>query len=93
MGTDARTASVEHQQRTRLLEVSWQEITEPGAYVEVGTGDLYRIPKEALIQGSSPMVRKESLGASSFMRVSKDPFVTTYEARMLCAENNIHPNF
>jgi len=93
MATEARTASVEPQHRTRLLEVSWQEINEAGAYVEVGSGDLYRIPKEALIQGSSPLVRKESLGASSLMRVSKDPFITTFEARMVCAENNIQPNF
>jgi hypothetical protein len=93
MATEARTASVEPQHRTRLLEVSWGDINEAGAYVEVGSGDLYRIPKEALIQGSSPLVRKESLGASSLMRVSKDPFITTFEARMVCAENNIQPNF
>jgi hypothetical protein len=93
MAVQAKTVSVEPQRRTRLPEVSWEDINEPGAYVELGTGDLFRIPKEALVQGSSPLVRKESTGASSFVQVSKNPFVTTLEARMISAEHNIAPNF
>ena len=93
MAQEARTVSAEPQHRTRLPEVSWQDIGEPGAYVELGSGDLYRIPKEALLQGSSPVVRKESTGASTLMQVSKNPYVTTFEARMLCAEHNVTPNF
>jgi hypothetical protein len=38
---------VEAQKRTKLLELGRQDINEAGAYVEVGTGNLYRIPKEA----------------------------------------------
>ena len=89
----AHNVSVEPHQRTKLLELSWQEITEPGAYVEIGTGDLYRIPKEALLEGSSPLIRKESSGASRLMQVSKNPFIITLEARMICAEHNVVPNF
>ena len=58
-----------------------------------GTGDLYRIPKEGLVPGSSPIVHKESLGASRLMQISKHPYITTLAARMLCAEHNIEPNF
>ncbi len=93
MAQEVRTVSAEPQHRTRLPEVSWQDIGEAGAYVELGSGDLFRIPKEALVQGSSPLVHKESLGASSFMQVSKNPYITTLEARMVCAEHNIAPNF
>ena len=93
MGTEARVVSAEPQQRSRLLEVSWQEIPGPGAYVELGTGDLFRVPKEALMQGSSPLIRKESSGASSLMQVSNNPYITTFEARMICCEHNITPNF
>jgi hypothetical protein len=50
MAQEARNVSVDPQKRTRLLEVSWQDISEPGTYVEVGSGDLYRIPKEALFR-------------------------------------------
>jgi len=89
----AKSSSVEPQQRRILSELSWDNINEPGAYVEKGSGDLYRIPKEALQQGSSPLIKKQSAGASVFVQISKDPFVTTLEARMQAAEHNISPNF
>jgi hypothetical protein len=76
-----------------LPEVSWESLNEPGAYVERGSGDLYRVPKEALIPGASPMIRKESAGASRLVRLSSNPFVTTLEARLLACEHNIQPNF
>ncbi len=88
-----KTKSVEPQHRMSLSEVTWEDVNEPGAYVERGTGDLFRIPKEALIPGGSPLVHKESLGASRLVQVSKNPFVTTLEARLRCAQHNIEPNF
>lgn len=87
------TKSVEPETRSFLPEMSWSDITEPGSYVEIGSGDLYRIPQEALIRGGSPLVHKESHGASRLVRVSEDPFVTTLQARLLCAEHNVRPNF
>lgn len=91
--SQAKNVSVDPQQRLSLPEVSWEDIDEPGAYAERGSGDLYRIPKEALQAGASPLIKKQSAGASRFVRISKDPFVTTLEARMMCAEYNITPNF
>ncbi len=89
-----RTKSVEPHQRYILPEVTWDEVSEPGAYVERGSGDLYRIPKEALmINGGSPIIHKESSGASRLVQISKNPFVTTLEARLRCAQHNIDPNF
>lgn len=88
-----RTASIEPEHRSSLLEVSWENLTEPGAYVELGNGDLYRVPKEGLVPGASPVIKKQSAGASRLVQVSKDPFVTTLAARMTCAEHNIQPNF
>jgi len=88
-----KNTSVEPLSRFSLAELAWEEINEPGAYVERGTGDLYRIPKEALVQGSSPIIHKESAGASRLVQVSKNPFVTTLEARLRCAQHNIEPNF
>ncbi len=60
MAATAMSPSVESVHRTTLPEQMWEDIREPGTYVERGTGDLYRIPKEALIQGASPVVVKES---------------------------------
>ena len=58
MAEHAKMASIDPQQRASLPECSWHDLSEPGAYVERGTGDLYRVPKEALIPGASPMIRK-----------------------------------
>jgi hypothetical protein len=93
MAEQARMVSVQPQRRVTLPEVSWEGVTEPGAYVEVGSGDLYRIPKEALISGSSPVIRKESAGASRLVQLSLNPFITTLQARLLSCEHNIEPNF
>ena len=93
MAQEARIVSTQPQHREVCPEFSWDLVSEPGAYVERGTGDLYRIPKEALVQGGSPLIRKESQGASRLVQLSKNPYITTFEARMRCAENNIEPNF
>jgi len=79
--------------RQSLNEVSWESVNEPGAYVERGSGDLYRFPKEALIPGASPAIVKGSKGASVLVKLSENPFVTTFKARLLCAQHNIEPNF
>ena len=88
-----KTKSVEPHTRFALPEVNWDELNEPGAYVERGSGDLYRVPKEAIIPGGSPIIHKESAGSSRLVQVSKNPFVTTLEARLRCAQHNIDPNF
>ncbi len=93
MAEEARVVSIQPEQRRTLPQCSWEELNEPGTYVEKGSGDLYRVPKEALIQGASPLIRKESLGASTLVQLSKNPFMLTFEARMICAEHNIKPNF
>ena len=46
MGEQAKMTSIDRQQRVGLSEVSWQDLNEPGAYVERGTGDLYHVPKD-----------------------------------------------
>ena len=87
------TQSVHATRRFSLPEVAWESVNEPGAYVEKGSGDLYRIPKEALIPGASPAIVKESRGASVLVRLSEDPFLTTFKARLLCSQNNLEANF
>jgi len=68
-----KTKSVEPHTRFALPEVNWDELNEPGAYVERGSGDLYRVPKEAIIPGGSPIIHKESVGSSRLVQVSDPP--------------------
>ena len=92
-GEEVMTQSVQGTRRSVLPETTWDDVHEPGAYVERGSGDLYRIPKEALIPGASPAIVKESRGASVLLKVSEDPFITTFKARLVCAQHNVEANF
>ena len=88
-----KTHPIAMQSQQLSTELSWESIEDPGAYVDVSTGELYRVPQEALLQGSSPLIRKESLKASRLVQISKNPFITTFQARMLSCEHNVQPNF
>src|SRR5438876_6707196 len=92
LNEETMTQSAQAVRREALTEVTWESINEPGAYVERGSGDLFRIPKEALIPGASPSIVKESRGASVLVKLSDDPFLTTFKARLLCAQHNIEPS-
>ncbi|MGQ0741983.1 MAG: hypothetical protein ACT4OG_06780 [Alphaproteobacteria bacterium] len=87
------SATAESRSSSPLLELSWEEVNEPGAYVEKHTGNLYRVPAEALIRGCSPAIMRESVTPSRLVQISKDPFVIALEARHRCAQYNIMPNF
>jgi hypothetical protein len=87
------TQSARASRRHSLSETPWEFIRKPGAYVELGSGDLYRFPKEALSAGTSPNIVKESRGASVLAKLSDNPFISTFEARLTAAQHNIEPNF
>jgi hypothetical protein len=88
----SQVVSTQPSHRVAFQETTWDQVQQPGAYVEKGSGVLYRIPQEGLGPGS-PLIAKQSLGPSHLVRISGNPFITTREARMLCAEGNIQPNF
>ncbi len=92
MAEHASSASAQPSQGVVFSETTWDQINEPGASVERGTGDLHRVAHEAT-GPASPMIKKQSLGASRLVKLSGNPFLRTLEARMLCAVANIHPNF
>ncbi len=81
-----------HRQQA-LHQLKWEEIKEPGAYVEVSTGNLYRVPRENLPKGTSRSMRKPGGPTSPLVLLSKDPFIFALAARMICIEHNIQPSF
>ncbi len=87
------TRALEFQKLLSLQQLEWGKINEPGAYVEIATGTLYRVPKEAVLNGAAPSIRKHGATGSRFLKVSQDPFIFTLAARMVCVEHNIRPNF
>ncbi|MBI4525537.1 MAG: hypothetical protein HY695_17195 [Deltaproteobacteria bacterium] len=63
-------------------DVHWEDLREPGAYLDTKTGDIYRIPKEALMgvqfklailirQGELDRVPKEALSQGGSLIIEK----------------------
>ena len=71
MGKPAKVVSVEREARHGLPEYSWEELSEPGTYVEKETGDLYRIPRELLIQGAPPLIAGQAYGFPDWFSSAK----------------------
>ncbi len=86
------TGTLIHRQQS-LKQVEWKDIGEPGAYVEVSTGNLYRIPQESLPKGAASLMREPGAPASPLVLLSTDPFIFALAARTICVEHNIQPNF
>ncbi len=76
-----------------IMELLWNQIEEPGAYLELETGHLYRIPAAALSPGSSPIIKKEGTDLSRFVKISKDPFIPRPLALVICYDQGFRPRF
>lgn len=77
----------------RHTRVPFGEIHEPGAYVNIDTGSLFRIPEEALAKGRSPIMEIVSLAGPMVSKVCDDPWVPISKARQLAADGDIQINF
>ncbi len=76
-----------------LSEFNWENIKQPGAYIERETGHLYRIPPEALLRGSSPLITKLCNNQSTFVKLSDDPNTIVSKLRTIAADADVKPNF
>ena len=81
------------EKQRELVQMTWEGINEAGLYVECQSGKLFRIPSEALLAGSSPLIRQNCTDASTYIQLSKSPYISVFEARMLAAEHNVVPRF
>ncbi|HTW79839.1 MAG TPA: hypothetical protein VME23_09890 [Terracidiphilus sp.] len=78
---------------TSLSESTWESIKQPGAYIERETGHLYRVPPEALLRGSSPLISKLCNNPSTFVKLSDDPNAIVSKLRTIAADADVKPNF
>ena len=72
--------------------LAWAEIREPGAYVDVTTGKLYRISRESLARCAAAK-GKARAHVAKLVQVSPDPSIFLLGARILCARHRIAPKF
>jgi len=76
-----------------LSEFNWENIKQSGAYIERETGHLYRVPPEALLRGSSPVISKLCSSPSTFVKLSDDSNTIVSKLRTIAADADIKPNF
>jgi hypothetical protein len=71
--------------------LEWSEVNQPGTYVEVSTGNLYRITEESLAIRKSFSIPGDN--GPVVVQLSTDPFILELAARIACARHNIPSNF
>lgn len=69
------------------------EVTEPGAFISKGMGDLVRIVQRGVLQEGEELLRKHDDEPVHIMRISNDPFIPISQARLAAANLDIAINF
>jgi hypothetical protein len=90
--TKGQTSSADHRS-SRLQELSWNEIQRPGCYLILGSGDLVRVPQDALAPGHSPLITITSSGETRVARLSDNPAEPISVLRAFAADNDYFVNF
>ena len=68
-------------------------ITEPGCFVTITDGTLFRIPPDGLAPGRSPVISITSKSEFLVTRISADPWIGVSKARQLAADLDVPVNF
>lgn len=90
--TKGHTATSENRS-SRLQEMSWNEIQRPGSYLICGSGDLVRVPQDALAPGHSPLITITSTGETRVAKLSDNPAEPISVLRSFAADNDYYVNF
>ena len=71
----------------------FESISHPGCFVVNRTGELLRIPDDALAPGRSPTIDIVSKDPWKVTRISNDPYLPLNKARALAADMDLPVNF
>ena len=79
---------------TRSLHTcNFDQIENPGTYVQCRSGTLLRVPEDALAPGRSPRIEILTTEPWMVTRLSDDPYVPLTKARMIAADLDLPVNF
>jgi hypothetical protein len=97
MTTTAKTTKIAEARQGAIshagLSCAFEQIEFPGVYVSIETGRLFRIPREALASGRSPLIEMVGREPVLVTKISDDPYVPLSKARMLAADLDLTVNF
>jgi len=77
----------------RPIAGPFRRISEPGCFVINHTGDLLRVPDDAVELGRSPTIDIVSKNDWTVTKISNDPYMPLRSARMLAADLDLFINF
>ncbi|MCH7760380.1 hypothetical protein IIA15_03125 [candidate division TA06 bacterium] len=69
------------------------QVNQPGAYLDLHTGCLFRVPPEGLRVGNGSMILITSEAETMVCKLSDDPYIPKIKAKIIAADNNYWTNF
>jgi hypothetical protein len=82
------------QKKSQRLNVSnWNDVTSPGCYLFIGSGDLARVTADAVQLGHSPLITFTSNGSSQVAKLADDPTTVISKLRQIAADSDYAVNF
>ncbi len=89
--TDMRTQVKDMQGALRVM--NFNEITEQGCYILLDTGQLVRVPSEAITPGTSPLITIHQQGITRAALLSDNEAELVSTLRDIATNNDIQPKF
>jgi len=77
---------------SRLAEMPWSHVREPGCYLLIEAGDLIRLPDGVLVHGYTPLMLRSDSGAR-VARLSNDAAEPISNLRALAADHGYTVRF
>ncbi len=75
------------------IQLRWPDISEPGSYVFNSSGQLCRVPNDAVKEGRSPVIEITGTHEVLITKLSPDPFDSITSLRMKAADLDLPVKF
>ena len=75
------------------MQIPFEGINQPGAYICNWTGHLLRVPDDSVKPGRSPLISIKGLDTLFVTKICDDPYVPVTKARLLAADCDVPVNF
>lgn len=73
--------------------VAFGDMNEPGCYVCNWSGNLLRVPEDAIKPGRSPLLSITGTEPLFVTKLSNDPYIAVSKARLIAADLDVAVNF
>ena len=73
--------------------VAFSELETPGTYVANESGELFRVPSDALAAGRTPVMEIVSNSPRMLTKISDNPWIPISKARQLAAASDLFVDF